>query len=153
MTISNIKIYGLFDAIKNIRLSYNSESDSTTANSESTMHTITKRELTQNDFEGEVPPEIIKYLNRLILWHNKELEGADKLKLFRMIKNGIPEGFLQERYVTLNYEVLRTMYYQRKKHNYTLCGEDLRHFIKVCNVLAETIEIQGKIDELTRGWV
>jgi len=51
------------------------------------------------------------------------------------------------------YQVLDKWLKERKKHNYTLCGEDLRHFIKVCNVLAETIEIQGKIDKLTRGWV
>ncbi len=51
------------------------------------------------------------------------------------------------------YQVLDKWLKERKKHNYTLCGEDLRHFIKVCNVLAETIEIQGKIDELTRRWV
>jgi hypothetical protein len=42
---------------------------------------------------------------------------------------------------------------ERKKHDYTLTGDDVRHFIKVCDVLSETIKIQGKIDELTREWV
>lgn len=51
------------------------------------------------------------------------------------------------------YQVLDKWLKERKKHNYTLCGEDLRHFIKVCNVLAETIEIQGKIDEMTKEWI
>jgi len=51
------------------------------------------------------------------------------------------------------YQVLDKWLKERKKHEYILTGEDLRHFIKVCNVLAETIEIQGKIDELTRDWV
>lgn len=65
--------------------------------------------------------------------------------------DNVPENVWN--YYIGGYQVLDKWLKERKKHNYTLCGEDLRHFIKVCNVLAETIEIQGRIDELTREWV
>ena len=51
------------------------------------------------------------------------------------------------------YQVLDKWLKERKKHDYTLTGDDVRHFIKVCDVLTETIKLQGKIDELTREWV
>lgn len=51
------------------------------------------------------------------------------------------------------YQVLDKWLKERKKHNYILKGTDLQHFIKVCNVLAETIKIQKEIDDLTKEWI
>ena len=51
------------------------------------------------------------------------------------------------------YQVLDKWLKERKKHNYILNGTDLQHFIKVCNVLAETIKIQKEIDDLTKEWI
>lgn len=39
-----------------------------------------------------------------------------KDRYFEKIKAMLPEGFLQTRMVSLNYEVLRNMYRQRKNH-------------------------------------
>lgn len=76
-----------------------------TKQSESTMHTIMKRSLTSEDFVHSVPPAAICVLNDYI--ENGEFEVA---------KASLPEGFLQERVVCLNYKALAHMYQQRKNH-------------------------------------
>lgn len=76
-----------------------------TKQSESTMHTITKRLLTQKDFEYPIIPDILNALNKFI-------EARD----WQTVKNNLPEGFLQRRIVDLNYEVLRTIIKQRHDH-------------------------------------
>jgi hypothetical protein len=43
---------------------------------------------------------------------NKWIEEGD----FERVKNGLPEGFLQTRGVCLNYQVLKTIYEQRRGH-------------------------------------
>lgn len=51
------------------------------------------------------------------------------------------------------YQVLDKWLKERKKHDITLSGEDVQHFIKVVNVLGNTIETMQKIDELTKDWI
>jgi predicted helicase len=51
------------------------------------------------------------------------------------------------------YQVLYKWLKERKKHHYTLTIDDVRHFMKVCDVLNETIKIQQKIDFLTKEWI
>ncbi len=65
--------------------------------------------------------------------------------------DNVPEAVWE--YYIGGYQVLDKWLKERKKHEYTLTGDDIKHFIKVCNVLAETIEIQAKIDELTKEWM
>jgi len=81
----------------------------TTAMSESTMHTCTKRQLTFDDFEMKFDSvldcEFLNKLNRL----------ADE-KDWYSLKQHLPESFLQRRIVNLNYQVLRHMYLDRKNH-------------------------------------
>ena len=81
----------------------------TTTMSESTMHTVTKRHLTENDFEmgfgGVLDYEWIQKLNDLI--DNKDWYG---------VKSRLPESFLQRRIVNLNYQTLRHIYIDRKNH-------------------------------------
>ena len=76
-----------------------------TKQSGSTMHTVMQRELVQDDFVREVYPSVLNSLNRWI-----------KSKDFDMVKANLPEGFLQERVVCLNYKVLAHMYGQRNDH-------------------------------------
>ena len=72
----------------------------------STMHTMTKGALTQEDFEHSIPEESLICLNNLIA--AKEWERTKWL---------LPESFLQRREVQLNYMVLQRMIRQRKHHN------------------------------------
>jgi hypothetical protein len=86
----------------------------TTKQSESTIHTITKRPLTKDDFSYPVPQESINYINNLI--YNYTNAQDSKKMWFNLIKANLPEGFLQRRMVCTNYKVLSNMIAQRKKH-------------------------------------
>ncbi len=51
------------------------------------------------------------------------------------------------------YQVLQKWLDYRKKAEYTLTNTDLKHFMRIVDVLGETIELQVEIDELTREWI
>ena len=76
-----------------------------TACSESTMHTIMKREIRQGDFAAGIPPEILDALN---LYR--------KSGFFELLVNALPQGYMQKRHVTMNYEVVRNIREQREGH-------------------------------------
>jgi len=84
--------------------------------SESTMHTITTRELTQEDFVEDIYPSILSGLNMDIRVYNLPQDPKSKHFIFRMIKRNLPEGFLQTRLVRLDMMSLRNMYRQRRNH-------------------------------------
>jgi len=89
-----------------------------TKQSESTMHTIMKRSLVAEDFEGEftIGINVINDLNWLI-----------ERKRFDEVKRLLPESFLQRRIICTNYKVLRNMIIQRETHKLpewtTFCNE------------------------------
>lgn len=98
----------------------------TTSNSCSTMHTITKRFLTEDDFSFEWEDHdpgvqddfrfMIENLNTLISCYNNRESKEDKESAFRAIIQMLPESFMQKRTVSLNYAVLKQMFKQRKNH-------------------------------------
>jgi len=88
----------------------------TTKQSESTMHTITKRLLTQDDFELPVFEETLNKINELIKFYQSEKSVEVKNGLFEDIKNNLPEGFLQRRIWMLSYKTIKNIYWQRKTH-------------------------------------
>jgi hypothetical protein len=73
--------------------------------SESTMHTILKRPLTQEDFEEPIYETTLEGLNA-------DIENKD----FDSVKNNLPEGFLQRRVWCLSYKTLRNICHQRQTH-------------------------------------
>ena len=77
-----------------------------TKQSESTIHTITKRPLTVDDFEAKVID--LDYLEKI----NSVIDTGNMYR----VKQMLPEGFLQRRTICTNYKSLRNMYYQRKNH-------------------------------------
>lgn len=83
---------------------------STVRLSSSTMHTLSKRHVTQEDFEYPLREGTLKDVNKLIDDFNAKKIGIEKLK------NGLPEGFLQRIVFNCNYANLQNMYYQRKEH-------------------------------------
>ena len=83
----------------------------TVADSESTMHTLGKRSPTPEDFEEDTPEYIIEAF-QAYHHHWKDADGKNIAKL----KCALPEGYLQRRIVTMNYEVLRNIIVQRTKH-------------------------------------
>ena len=78
----------------------------TVALSESTMHTLGKRQLTPEDFETSIDPG---YLDTL----NSALRSDNAIDFNRGM---LPEGFLQRRIVNFNYAVLANMIRQRRNH-------------------------------------
>jgi hypothetical protein len=76
-----------------------------TKQSESTMHTILRRPLEQDDFEGGIYVETLQRLNALIA-----------AKAFDQVKRELPEAFVQRRIVCTNYKCLRNMALQRASH-------------------------------------
>lgn len=98
----------------------------TTKQSESTIHTITKKELTQGDFEGYILIETLEFLNKQIRKYNEADTIELKNTFFVSIKNNLPEGYKQKRMVCTNYKVLKNMFWQRKNHKL----QDWRVFIE-----------------------
>lgn len=85
--------------------------------SESTMHTITKRLLTKDDFEYPLEDDFLWEINNQINWYNdKNNDAEDRKDYFLAIKNMLPEGFLQRRIWTMNYKTLQNVYNQRYHH-------------------------------------
>ena len=93
----------------------------TVANSESTMHSVTKKEFEISDFSIEHLTEgnkdgfekcCIKALNTA---RENYLETKDKLWWWQIIQQ-LPSSYNQMRTVMLNYEVLANIYNQRKNH-------------------------------------
>lgn len=76
-----------------------------TKQSESTMHTITRRPLEQRDFYDPIHDVILEHLNCGIA--NKDLNSVKRL---------LPESFMQRRVWCLSYKTVQNMYLQRKAH-------------------------------------
>lgn len=87
--------------------------------SESTMHTIMAREITDDDFEDGMFEHITEELNAIRSDYLKaEAEGDEeaKTRCFMDMKAALPEAFLQRRIVVVNLKTLQNMYMQRKNH-------------------------------------
>ena len=98
----------------------------TVAQSESTMHTVMRRPLTNADFEAPVPYAVRNSLDRM--W--REYRDTKDPKLFFELKNALPEGFLQRRIWTLNLANMKNIYWQRKSHR-------LSQWRQICETFVE----------------
>lgn len=77
-----------------------------TKQSDSTMHTLKRQSLTQENFEYPIIPAYLKALNTLI----------EEDRPIELIKNNLPEGFIQGRSICMNFKVLRNIILQRYDH-------------------------------------
>ena len=90
----------------------------TVCNSCSTMHKITSKEFTIDDFSHDhilnvnCLAYIIQCLNS---WRVQYLETKDKLWWWQIIQT-LPTSYNQRRTVQMNYEVLLNIYHARKEH-------------------------------------
>lgn len=93
-------------------------------NSESTMHTITKRgafhtddfSTDGSDYTSAYLEGVIFSLNKLLNLYKDETDKDTKQEIWRGIIQILPESFNQTRTVNLNYQTLRNIYHQRKGH-------------------------------------
>jgi hypothetical protein len=101
----------------------------TTENSTSTMHKITSRLLTEDDFSidewDDYDKQKLMELNYLILDFQKDKTNKT---LWRKIIQKLPMSYNYLRTCTMNYENLRNMYHQRNTHK-------LQEWHDFCDVL------------------
>ena len=104
----------------------------TTANSTSTMHKLASTPITLDCFEtddyskaaiDEVETELPTNFVDHLISHLEDLrqmynDTKDK-RYWKELVRWLPNGWLQTRTVTMNYENLRSMYHQRKNHKLT----------------------------------
>lgn len=95
----------------------------TTKNSSSTMHLITKRDLTLDDFEPVnagvreiLLDSILPAINTWIHAYNDTSDNEHKNDILRSIKQLLPESFIQMATYDMSYETLLSIYHQRKNH-------------------------------------
>ena len=95
----------------------------TVANSTSTMHKMASKPITLDCFEtDDYCPEVItskEEIDYMIQFleglRTKYIDTKDK-RYWKELIRWLPEGWLQTRTVTLNYQVLRQMYFDRRNH-------------------------------------
>ena len=86
----------------------------TTTLSESTVHTLGKRTLNQNDFIIPIDSRMLDVVNEKILqFQNKQID-------ILALKTHLPEGFLQRRIWHKNYANLQNLVQQRTNHKVSL---------------------------------
>ena len=76
-----------------------------TSCSQSTMHTLMKKPIVIEDFSYDIQKDCLE-----------RLESLRKQGEFHQLVAALPQGYLQKRHVTMNYEVVRNIREQRKGH-------------------------------------
>ena len=90
----------------------------------STMHKLTSRELTDEDFEVEKSNawaynhmRLVKYaLNTMIDEYRNEKDPAEKDAVWRNLIQNLPQSYIQRRTVMMSYAALRNIVRQREGH-------------------------------------
>lgn len=138
----------------------------TTVNSTSTMHKLATTPITLECFEiddyddtlvttlpdgdeedpgnwtmysSEEPKSIIDWIESLRLAY---LETKDK-RYWKELIRWLPESWLQTRTVTMNYENVRNMYFQRKNHKLTEWSESFIKWVESLPYAKELIMYEG----------
>ena len=93
----------------------------TTANSRSTMHTLSKYSIDENMFEldpteDERELEFRKILMEHLEYLREKYKDTKDYSYFRLLKQDLPTAFIQKRTWTGNYAILRNIISQRKSH-------------------------------------
>ena len=118
----------------------------TTANSTSTMHKITSKEITLSDFSVDETQdkEIESYFSEVVAncekLREKYLETKD-YKYWKALIQLLPESYNQTRTVSMNYENLYTMVRQRKNHKLMEWSVDFISWVKTLPYAKELIFI------------
>lgn len=93
---------------------YDTYKVATTANSSSTMHTLSKRKVTADDFEVGTTQLAIDNLNNCIDDYNNS--NSPYYHDVTRLKMNLPESYLQERQICINYMTLQNIIRQRHNH-------------------------------------
>ena len=118
----------------------------TVSNSCSTMHKITSSEITEENYSFEPEPDkpltdlptndyvrILDIKNRAVAdveWLRKKYNETKDKRYWRLLIQINPDGWLQKRTWTGNYQNLRNMYFARKNHK-------LIEWIQFCQIIEQ----------------
>lgn len=110
------------------------------ANSESTMHTLGKDDISLDNFDypsginKEADVAFSRYLEELKAIQeqmNSWEKGSEERELYhQLLKAMLPESWIQTRYYCFSYETLRSMYKQRNNHRLPAWRIDFCNWIK-----------------------
>lgn len=125
-----------------------------TTNSQSTMHTIATTPISADMFaiDDFIVDENFScfhyFMNNVIeyceMLRNKYLETKDK-KYWKALIQLLPESWLQKRYWTCNYQVLRQIYFERVKNIHKLSEwQEIGRWISTLPYAKELIMYDGK---------
>lgn len=127
----------------------------TTANSTSTMHKITSKEITLDCFEiGDYSPSLI-LIDETLLEANVKLhiDFLEQLRLlflqtkdkryWKELIRWLPESWLQTRTITLNYENILSIIHQRKNHKLDEWSKDFITWAKSLPYAKELLFLEG----------
>ena len=115
----------------------------TTANSQSTMHRLIKDGISKEEIDfpwglSEVTDNHminqINVINSVIDTYNATEDPIEKENLFLAIKSLLPEGYIQTRMVSLNYQVLRNIYKKHKNHRLPHWNDHFVNWVKTLPV-------------------
>lgn len=136
-----------------------------TTNSESTMHRLAKTPITLDCFEtDDYDPDLSLAYDReadeyddglddisvyvedmIMVMENlrKAYLATDDKRYWKELIRLLPEGWLQKRTTTLNYQVLRQMYFDRRYHKLTEWSKSFVEWVKTLPYAEELIMYEG----------
>ena len=101
----------------------------TCTQSESTMHTLHKVEKIDNSlFEFNLPPFLLGTLQSMLERYKETKDIVDLL----ILKNALPEGFLQRRIWNINMAVAKNIVRQRRRHRLPQWRQICRRLVDDC---------------------
>lgn len=128
----------------------------TTANSTSTMHKLAAtpiclacfetgdmRSVDLGDVDGNYKDHIVHLIEFLETLRQRYLETKDK-QYWKELIRWLPESWLQTRTVTANYQVIRSMYFDRRNHKLTEWSESFVDWVKTLPYAEELIMFEGR---------
>lgn len=83
----------------------------------------------EDEIANKAMRDYLTAINDLIALYKTLEAGPIKEQYFEKVKAMLPEGFIQGRMVSLNYQTLKTMYNQRKNHRLSGWNTDFVNWI------------------------
>lgn len=106
--LRQICVWAMIDAPRSFWSQFDTYTVGVVRQSASTMHTLAKQQLNRSDFSEHTSLETIESFMKL----------HSETKDINVLRDNLPEGFMQMRMVWFNYASLQNIIMQRKHHRY-----------------------------------
>ena len=101
------------------------------------------RSVDLGDVDGNYKDHIVHMIEFLETLRQRYLETKDK-QYWKELIRWLPESWLQMRTVTANYQVIRSMYFDRRNHKLTEWSESFVDWVKTLPYSEELIMFEGR---------